>query len=89
MAQLLSATQHSARPPVAQDEAAPQCVAYGEVAPQCAALMAAAYGEQAQPFSAEEPAAQGVRQELCAAALRPPVLLVLVQMRLLPVPGQE
>jgi hypothetical protein len=58
-------------------------------APQCAALMAAAYGEQAQPFSAEEPAAQGVRQELCAAALRPPVLLVLVQMRLLPVPGQE
>lgn len=34
MAQLLSATQHSARPPVAQDEAAPQCVAYGEVAPR-------------------------------------------------------
>jgi hypothetical protein len=72
-----------------RDEVAPRYAVRDWAAPVCAVLTVAAYGEQAQPFLAVKPAAQGVRQELCAAALRPLVLLVLVQMRLWPVPGQE
>jgi hypothetical protein len=74
-----------------RDRAAPQCAeARGAVlVAQRAVLTAAACAAQAQPFSAVEPAAQDVRQELRAAALHPLVLSVLVQMRLWPVPGKE
>jgi hypothetical protein len=91
VAETLSVAPHLARPSVAQDAAVPQCalatVQCAVVAAQCAVLTAVADAAQVQPSSAVEPATRGVEQ--CAVAPQRLVLLVLEQMRLWPVLGQE